>query len=127
MSQTKFCAAMMFGVFASLAAVSASARPVFVQEPISSFASAFATAKNAPLNMARGWVFDSKHADPARYRAYRFVLPDTVMVGVARSVTLDANGHVHIDSEPQAPMVGHANPSHKEYSHILVPVSVTPP
>jgi hypothetical protein len=72
-------------------------------------------------------VLDARHADSTRYRAYRFIVPDTVMIGVAKSVTVDANGHVHVEPEPGAPFGGRPNTTHQEYSHILVPVGVTPP
>ncbi|HEX3549656.1 MAG TPA: hypothetical protein VHT53_04740 [Candidatus Elarobacter sp.] len=117
----------IFTAAAMLTASLASAHPGFSPESIGDFSAALATLKSAHLNMAHTWTLDARHSDPTRYRAYKFVIPDTVMIGIARSVTLDADGHVHIDPEPGAPMHGRANPTHREYSHILVPISVTPP
>jgi hypothetical protein len=91
------------------------------------FSAAVSTLKTAQLNMAKNWVFDARHADEARYHAFRFIIPDTVMIGVAKSITLDDAGHIRIVQEPGAPLVGRPNKTHHEYSHVLVPASVSPP
>lgn len=61
------------------------------------------------------------------YHAYRFLDPDMVIVGVARAVTVDAQGRLHIDQAKGQPMGGHLNRTRTEYSHIVLPVNVTPP
>jgi hypothetical protein len=104
-----------------------SAHPTFEAESLGEFSAALSTLKSAQLNMAHSYTLDARHADATQYHAYRFIIPYTVMIGIARSVKLDAAGHVHIDVEPGAPMHGSANPTHRAYSHILVPISVTPP
>lgn len=108
-------------------ALPVSARPSFAPESISDFAAAFATLKTARLNMAKTWTLDARHTDPSRYHAYRFILPDTVMIGIAENVTVDAAGHVRFTPERGASLSGRANKTHREYSHILVPISVAPP
>lgn len=70
---------------------------------------------------------DDKHFDPKRYHAYRFLDPDNVMFGVARDVTVDATGHIVVHQEPGSPLGGRPNKTHKEYSHLLLPVDVRPP
>jgi hypothetical protein len=107
--------------------VAASAHPTFEPESIGDFSTALATLRTAHLNMSRSSALDARHADPTRYRAYRFIIPDTVLIGIAKSVTLDRAGNVHIEQEPGAPLSGRANPTHHEFSHILVPISVRPP
>jgi hypothetical protein len=104
----------------------AAAHPTFTAEPISNFSAALAALRTDPFYHRVG-TLDARHSDATQYRAYRFIEPDTVMVGVAKAVTLDSNGHVHFVQEPGAPMIGRPNPTHAEYSHILVPIRVTPP
>jgi hypothetical protein len=119
--------ALLIAAFFFQSAAAASAHPKFEPESIGDFSAALATLRTAHLNMGRASTLDARHADPARYRAYRFIIPDTVMIGIAKSVTLDAAGNVHIEQEPGAPLSGRANPTHREFSHILVPISVQPP
>jgi hypothetical protein len=110
-----------------LTATAASAHPTFSPESISDFSAALATLKTAQLNMAKVWTLDGRHADSSRFHAYRFLDPDVVFIGIAKSISLNAAGHLEIVPESHAPLSGRPNKTHQEYSHILVPVSVTPP
>lgn len=127
MSFVRDAGLLLIAALFSLATTSASAHPTFEPESIQDFSTALGTLRTAHLNMGGTSTLDARHADPTRYRAYRFIVPDTVMIGIAKSVTLDAAGHVHIEQEPGAPLSGRANPTHREFSHILVPISVHPP
>ena len=98
--------------------------PVFTQEPISLFSAALSTLT---LDKSRIRALDARHSDTARYRAYRFLQPNNVMIGVARNISVDSSGHVVIEQEPGQPLGGRPNKTHLEYSHILVPTGVTPP
>jgi hypothetical protein len=62
-----------------------------------------------------------------RYHAYRFLDPNMVLIGVARAIFIDANGRVNIAQAHGQPMGGHLNPTHQEYSHVLLPIGVNPP
>ena len=98
--------------------------PLFTPEPISAFASALNTLT---LNKSHVRALDGRHSDSKQYRAYRFLQPNNVMIGVARNISVDSSGHVVIQQEPGQPLGGRPNKTHLEYSHILVPVAVTPP
>ncbi|MEA2690025.1 MAG: hypothetical protein QOJ39_1253 [Candidatus Eremiobacteraeota bacterium] len=98
--------------------------PVFTEESISDFSVALSTL---PRQKSDVRVLDSKHLDRTQYRAYRFLQPNNVMIGVARNVLVDSSGHIVIQQEPGEPLGGRPNKTHLEYSHILVPVSVTLP
>ena len=98
--------------------------PVFMPEPISAFSAALNTLEHIKSNMR---ALDAKHLDSTRYRAYRFLQPNNVMIGVARNISVDSSGHVVVEQEPGQPLGGRPNHTHLEYSHILVPVGVMPP
>jgi len=117
--------ALVIGAVASASAVHA--HPAFSPESISDFAAAFATVKPVRLSMGRTWALDARHTDRTRYHAYRFVIPDTVLIGVAESVDVDPFGHLRITPEAGGTLRGRPNKTHQEYSHILVPISVRPP
>ncbi len=79
------------------------------------------------LRAGRRVTLDREHADTSRYHAYRFLNPDMVLIGVAEAVTVDSAGRVHVVQAHGQPMGGHLNPTRREFSHILLPVEVTPP
>lgn len=104
----------------------AGARPAFTPEPISTFSTAYSAARAVSVGRQPASL-SARHADPTKYHAYRFIIPETVMVGVAKAIVLDDKGRVQFVQEAGAPVIGRPNPTHREYSHILVPISVTPP
>lgn len=104
----------------------AAARSAFTPEPISSFSTAYGAASAVSVGRQPASL-SARHADPTKYHAYRFIIPETVMVGVAKAIVLDNRGRVHFIQEGGAPVIGRPNPTHRGYSHILVPISVTPP
>lgn len=69
---------------------------------------------------------DRSHSDATKYRAFRFVQRGVVTVGIARSITIDAAGHVIVRGEPGTVMYGRTT-SGNEYSHVLLPFGVSPP
>jgi hypothetical protein len=93
--------------------------PVFQEEPIAAF--------SAALQHSRQRAVDSAHQSRTSYRAFRFVDPEMIIVGVASAITVDQNGRVHIVQAPGQPMGGRPNTTHQEYSHILLPITVEPP
>lgn len=107
-----------FAVFAAVVTATvpssaASSIPVFQAEPVQSF--------NNALQRNPHRVVSSVRHDHAGYRAFRFLNPDMVLVGVARAVFVDSAGRVHVVQAHGEPMGGHVNKTHTEYSHILVP------
>lgn len=94
--------------------------PKFEPESLSAFAGA--THGDSRLRVA-----DGKHFDPKRYHAYRFLDPDNVIVGVAQDITVDPTGHIVVHQEPGSPLGGRPNKTHHEFSHLLLPIGVTPP
>jgi hypothetical protein len=111
-------ALVALGCAAPLASAQASV-PKFQPESLSEF--------RAALQYHVRHSRQSLRVNTGAYRAYRFVDPDMVIVGVARAVTVDARGRLHIDQAKGQPMGGHLNPTHAEYSHVLLPVNVSPP
>ena len=111
------------GTFAlvTLASVPAGAqvapRPHFTPEPVSAFAEAYARMKQVPL--------DAHHLDEKHYRAFHFSGSGPAVI-IARSVTVDAAGHLHIKQEPGTVAHGRVVSGGGD-THILLPVSVTPP
>jgi hypothetical protein len=93
--------------------------PRFTSEPMSEFQAAFARHIRGAL--------DRSHSDGAKYHAFRFLHQGTVIVGIAKSITVDSTGQVHVVGEPGTVTYAHRATSATEYSHILVPLSVTPP
>jgi len=92
---------------------------VFTPESLQEFSRA--------LQVGRRAVLDRQHTDGTRYHAYRFLDRDMVLIGVAKAITIDAAGRVNIVQAHGQPMGGHLNTTHREYSHVLVPIDVTPP
>ncbi|HTD35030.1 MAG TPA: hypothetical protein VK665_15300 [Candidatus Elarobacter sp.] len=93
-------------------------RPRFTSESLSDFQAAFAHGSRKTL--------DRLHSDATKYHAFRFVQRGAVTIGIAKSITLDSSGQIHIVGEPGTVTYGRAT-SGAEYSHVLVPVGVTPP
>jgi hypothetical protein len=114
--------AALVGALISSTAASAGAdlvHPVFVPEAVSDF--------TAALRKEHGRTLDSRHSDARQYHAYRFFDPQNIVIGVARNVSLDREGHLVIEQEPGAPLGGRPNRTHQEYSHLLLPAAVRPP
>src|ERR1700682_1634351 len=111
------CAGFIGGAIscAAAAAIAHPLHPVFEPEAIGDFAAA--------LQKQHGRSLDSRHSGSGRYHAYRFLDPDNVVIGVARDVIVDGNGQIVIEQEPGAPLGGQPNRTHREFSHILGPVS----
>jgi hypothetical protein len=112
------------GLVGTATANAAPLHPVFIQESISAFSAAL---KTLTLNRSNVRALDSKHADTTQYRAYRFLQPNNVMIGIARNISVDSSGHIVVEQEPGQPLGGRPNKTHLEFSHILVPLTVTPP
>ena len=93
-------------------------RPHLVAESIGEFAAAFQKHHHRSL--------DADHADAHKYRAFRVATPGSSSAVTARSVTVDAAGHLHIVGEPGTVVRGQVSHGPGE-THILLPISVTPP
>ncbi|MDB5072810.1 MAG: hypothetical protein JWM87_3921 [Candidatus Eremiobacteraeota bacterium] len=93
--------------------------PAFQQEPVQAFDSAVLQNPHRRV--------ESQHHDHTGYRAYRFLDPNIVMIGVASSVYVDASGRLHVVQAHGEPMSGHQNRTHQEYSHILIPPNAVLP
>jgi hypothetical protein len=103
---------------ATARAATSGAGPQFTSEPISEFQAAFARD-------ARG-VLDRSHSDATKFHAFRFLHRGTVIIGIAKSITVDSTGQLHVVGEPGTVTYARRTAS-AEYSHLLVPLSVTPP
>ncbi|MEA2719823.1 MAG: hypothetical protein QOJ39_1687 [Candidatus Eremiobacteraeota bacterium] len=93
--------------------------PAFQQEPVQVFDSALLQNPHRRV--------ESQHHVRAGYRAYRFLDPNMVIVGVASSVYVDAAGRLHVVQAHGEPMSGHPNRTGEEYSHILIPPNAVLP
>lgn len=92
-------------------------RPHFIAESLSAFGDAYARVRQVRL--------DVRHADEKRYHAFRFTGSGPAVI-IARSVTVDAAGHLHIKQEPGTTAHGQIVSGGGD-THILLPLSVTPP
>ncbi|HEX3466373.1 MAG TPA: hypothetical protein VHS78_20165 [Candidatus Elarobacter sp.] len=115
---------LVFAVVVALAmttrlSVAAPPVPTFQPESISEF--------KAALQYHVRHSRQALNVNPSEYHAYRFLNPDMVIVGVASAVTVDAQGRLHVIQAHGEPMGGHLNPTHTEYSHVLLPLNVSPP
>jgi hypothetical protein len=99
--------------------VAQAAIPTFEPESISDFRAALKQHARRSRQALR--------VDVTTYRAYRFLDPQMVIVGVATAITVDAQGRVHVVQAHGEPMSGHLNATHTEYSHVLLPANVSPP
>jgi hypothetical protein len=108
--------------FASLicgsAVTEANERPRFVAEPLAEFAMAYEQRNHRML--------DADHGDMHKYHAYRVSTPGSSTIVTARSVSVDALGHLHIVGEPGTVARGQISKGSGE-THILLPIAVTPP
>jgi hypothetical protein len=93
-------------------------RPHFIPESITDFAAAYQKHHHR--------VLDPDHSDAHKYRAFRVATSGSSSAVTARSVTVDAAGHLHIIGEPGTLVKGQVSPGKGE-THILLPISVTPP
>ena len=93
-------------------------RPHFTGEPVAAFRTAFTGRTSRGLDQA--------HSDETRYHAFSFMQRGAVTVGIAKSISVDSSGRVHIVGEHGTVTYGRAS-NGSEYSHVLVPIGVTPP
>jgi hypothetical protein len=98
--------------------VQASQRPQFVPESLTEYAAGYQKHHHRAL--------DFRHSDARKYHAYRVETSGSSEAVIARSVTVDAAGHLHIIGEPGTVVRGKAFPGPGEM-HILLPVNVAPP
>jgi len=93
-------------------------RPHFVSESLTEYAAGYEKHHHRAL--------DLQHSDAQRYHAYRVVTSGSSGVVIARSVSIDAAGHLHIVGEPGTVVKGQTSPGSGEM-HILLPIDVKPP
>jgi hypothetical protein len=93
-------------------------RPHFITESLAEYAAGYEKYHHRAL--------DAKHADATKYHAYRVLTSGSSEAIIARSVSVDAAGHLHIVGEPGTVVRGKATPGPGEM-HILLPITVTPP
>ena len=93
-------------------------RPRFVAETLTEYAAGYEKHHHRAL--------DLQHADARKYHAYRVVSAGSSGVVIARSVSVDGAGHLHIVGEPGTVVRGTASSGPGE-THILLPIDVTPP
>lgn len=93
-------------------------RPHFVSESLTDYATGYQKHHHRAL--------DLDHSDARRYHAYRVVTSGSSDVVIARSIYVDAAGHLHIVGEPGTVARGKASPGPGEL-HILLPIDVKPP
>ena len=110
---------VLLGVIVAGPTGAAARLPMFQAESVQEFENALQREPHRTLAAV--------HRDHAGYRAFRFLDPEMVLVGVARSVFVDSGGKLHIVQAHGEPMGGHLNKTHQEYSHILIPPDVTLP
>ena len=103
---------------AETATAQASQRPQFVPESLSEYAAGYQKHHHRAL--------DFRHSDARKYHAYRVETSGSSEAVIARSVTVDAAGHLHIVGEPGTVVRGRTSPGPGEM-HILLPVNVAPP
>lgn len=127
MKRTRNFHALMIGLVLCTTAVtpvpSHSSVPLFEQESLSQFQTALQTL----ARKGERKTLDARHRDQTSFRAYRFLDPDLVLIGVASDVTVDQYGRLVVQQAHGQPMGGHPNWNHDEYSHVLVPANVIPP
>jgi hypothetical protein len=107
-----------FALFAGPAAAQPSQRPHFFAETIAEFQSAYQKHYHR--------VLDPAHTDVRKYHAYRVITSGSSTAVTARSVTVDAAGHLHIIGEPGTIAKGQTSTGPGEM-HILLPITVSPP
>jgi hypothetical protein len=101
-----------------VATAQANERPHFVAESLSEFATAYEKQRHR--------VLDSEHADVHKYHAYRVSTPGSATIVTARSASIDASGHLHIVGERGTVARGQISTGAGE-THILLPITVSPP
>jgi hypothetical protein len=116
--QSLIAAVVVALISAGPAAAQVSARPHFVAESLTEFATAYEKRHHR--------VLDTGHANSRRYHAYRVVTPGSSTIVTARSVSVDASGRLHIVGEPGTVAKGQISNGAGE-THILLPVTVAPP
>jgi hypothetical protein len=92
--------------------------PRLEPESVGEFAAAYSEHNHRSL--------DSRHRDTQRYRAYRFVTSGASGAVTARSITVDAAGHLHIIGEPGTRATGKASRG-PGVMHVLLPATATLP
>ena len=104
--------------FAEAATAQMTQRPRFVPESLTDYSAKFLKHHHRAL--------DPEHMDARKYHAYKVETSGSSEAVIARSVTIDAAGHLHIVGEPGTVVRGKVSPGPGEM-HILLPVNVTPP
>jgi len=103
---------------AGSAAAQINERPHFLAESLGEFATAYEKRHHR--------VLDTDHSDMRKYHAYRVATPGSSTIVTARSVSVDASGRLHIVGEPGTVARGQISKGAGE-THILLPITVTPP
>ena len=105
-------------VWARPSAGAGNERPRFIPESLTEYSAGYQKQHHRAL--------DPQHADAKKYHAYRVITSGASETVIARSVRVDAAGHLHIIGEPGTVVRGKVSPGPGE-THILLPIDVTPP
>jgi hypothetical protein len=100
------------------AAAQGNQRPHFVPESLAAFGAAYEKHHHHSL--------DAIHSDVEKFHAYKVIMSGSSAAVVARSVTVDAAGHLRIIGEPGTVTRGQTANGPGEL-HILLPVTAMPP
>ena len=86
--------------------------PAFIEEPVTDFTS-------AARNDAR--TESVQHLDPAKYRAFRYLNRDRVVIGAAQSISITADGRIDIVPMRGTSLTVRPNTTHQTFSHLALP------
>lgn len=87
------------------------APPTFIEESITEFTAAARTEPHTESVL---------HLDPTKYRAFRFLNPQRIMVGAASEISLTPDGKANIVQAPGTVLTVRANATHRVMSHLAL-------
>jgi hypothetical protein len=112
----RIAAATCFVVLSTVPLPSLSATPLvpaFIEEPVTDFTSA---ARNDARTQS------VQHLDPAKYRAFRYLNRDRVVIGAAQSISVTAEGKIDIVPMRGTSLTVRPNTTHHTFSHLALPL-----
>lgn len=87
--------------------------PAFIEEKVTDFTS-------AARNDAR--TESVQHLDPAKYRAFRYLNRDRVVIGAAQSISVTPDGKIDIVPMRGTSLTVRPNTTHLAFSHLALPL-----
>lgn len=90
-----------------------SAPPAFIEENISDFMSAARSDSRTE---------SVQHLDPTKYRAFRYLNRDRVVIGAAQSISVTSDGRIDIVPVRGTSLTVRPNTTHHVFSHLALPL-----